>query len=66
MVNPGAGRLAASSLFSLTGKTVLLTGASGFLGRTISRALLDNGATLLALGASDRVAAEAESLRSAP
>jgi NAD(P)-dependent dehydrogenase (short-subunit alcohol dehydrogenase family) len=45
-------------LFSLKGKTVLLTGASGYLGRTFSRALLENGARLLALGRSDRLAAE--------
>jgi NAD(P)-dependent dehydrogenase (short-subunit alcohol dehydrogenase family) len=37
-------------LFSLEGKHVLLTGASGFLGSTMSRALLDNGARLVALG----------------
>ena len=49
------GDYAASSLFSLAGKTVLLTGASGFLGRTMARALLDNGATVLAFGGSDRV-----------
>jgi len=46
---------AAGPLFSLAGKTVLLTGASGFLGRTMLRALLDNGATVLALGSSERV-----------
>lgn len=46
---------AASSLFSLEGKTILLTGASGFLGRTMVRALLDNGAAVLALGGSGRV-----------
>src|SRR5580658_10119301 len=46
---------AAAELFSLEGKTVLLTGASGFLGRTMLRALLDNGATVLAFGGSERV-----------
>ncbi len=50
---------ASSELFSLRGKTVLLTGASGFLGRAMTRALLDNGATVLALGGSDRVEAQA-------
>ena len=45
----------AESLFSLTGKTVILTGASGFLGRTMSCALLENGARLVALGRSDRL-----------
>jgi gluconate 5-dehydrogenase len=55
--------LAAGSLFSLEGRTVLLTGASGFLGRTIAQALLANGATVLTLGSSERVAAQAEALR---
>ena len=36
--------LQANQLFSLEGKTALLTGASGFLGRTFARALLANGA----------------------
>lgn len=49
------GDYAAGPLFSLAGKTVLLTGASGFLGRTMVRALLDNGATVLAFGGSERV-----------
>ncbi len=54
---------AASSMFSLEGKTVLLTGASGFLGRTMVRALLDNGATVLALGGSGRVEEQMPALR---
>ncbi|OGJ63455.1 hypothetical protein A3C37_00855 [Candidatus Peribacteria bacterium RIFCSPHIGHO2_02_FULL_53_20] len=45
----------ASDLFSLSGKTVLLTGASGFLGRTMSEALLANGAKLAMLGRSERL-----------
>jgi gluconate 5-dehydrogenase len=49
------GRYAAGPLFSLSEKTVLLTGASGFLGRTMVRALLDNNATVLAFGGSERV-----------
>jgi len=48
-------KLQASSLFSLEGKTALLTGASGFLGRTFGRALLTNGARLIALGKSERL-----------
>ncbi len=47
--------LQAQSLFSLDGKKVLLTGAAGFLGRTIGTALLINGARLIAMGKSDRV-----------
>lgn len=51
--------LEASSLFSLEGKTALLTGASGFLGRTFARTLLSNGARLVALGRSERLDASA-------
>ncbi len=51
--------LSAQSLFSLRGKTVLLTGASGYLGRTFALALLENGARLIALGRSDRLQKEA-------
>lgn len=47
--------LSASSLFSLEGKTVLLTGASGYLGRTMVRGFLGNGARVVALGRSDRL-----------
>jgi gluconate 5-dehydrogenase len=46
--------LDASSLFSLDGRTVLLTGASGFLGRTFARTLLSNGARLIAVGRAER------------
>lgn len=47
--------LDAASMFSLAGKTVVLTGATGFLGRTMARALLANGARLIALGRSERL-----------
>jgi NAD(P)-dependent dehydrogenase (short-subunit alcohol dehydrogenase family) len=47
--------LQAESLFSLEGKTVLLTGAAGFLGRTMGRALLVNEARVIALGRSERL-----------
>lgn len=47
--------LEAGSLFSLDGKTALLTGATGFLGRTFARTLLINGARLIALGRSERL-----------
>jgi NAD(P)-dependent dehydrogenase (short-subunit alcohol dehydrogenase family) len=52
--------LKVSSLFSLEGKTAVLTGASGFLGRTFALALLANGARVVALGRSDRVRSEAK------
>ena len=48
-----------NSLFSLEGKTAVLTGASGFLGRTFALALLANGARVVALGRSARLRQEA-------
>ena len=47
--------LSATHLFSLSGKTAVLTGASGFLGRMMGTALLANGARLVAIGRSDRL-----------
>jgi gluconate 5-dehydrogenase len=47
--------LRSGSLFSLEGKSVLLTGATGFLGRTFARTLLANGARLCAIGRSERL-----------
>ncbi len=52
--------LSLTSLFSLEGRTAVLTGASGFLGRTFALALLANGARVVALGRSDRLQAEAK------
>jgi gluconate 5-dehydrogenase len=54
-----AADLQRNSLFSLEGKTAVLTGASGFLGRTFALALLANGARVVALGRSDRLMTEA-------
>ena len=52
--------LSLNSLFSLEGKTAVLTGASGFLGRTFALALLANGARVVALGRSERLQTEAK------
>jgi NAD(P)-dependent dehydrogenase (short-subunit alcohol dehydrogenase family) len=54
-----ADALKLNSLFSLEGKTAVLTGASGFLGRTFATALLANGARVVALGRSQRLQQEA-------
>jgi NAD(P)-dependent dehydrogenase (short-subunit alcohol dehydrogenase family) len=51
--------LKSENLFSLEGKTAVLTGASGFLGRTFALALLANGARVVALGRSERLVTEA-------
>ena len=56
---PTADQLTRDSLFSLEGRTAVLTGASGFLGRTFALALLANGARVIALGRSDRLLEEA-------
>jgi NAD(P)-dependent dehydrogenase (short-subunit alcohol dehydrogenase family) len=62
MLNPKES-YASGPLFSLEGKTVMLTGSSGFLGRTMVRALLDNGATVLAFGGSSRIQEQVASLK---
>ena len=49
-----------SELFSLEGRTALLTGAGGFLGRTLAETLLQNGARVVALARSDRLVGAAE------
>lgn len=52
--------LSSSEVFSVRGKTAIVTGASGFLGRTFVRALLANGARVVALGRSERLIREVE------
>src|ERR1700761_1231435 len=56
---PKTEALQRNALFSLEGKTAVLTGASGFLGRTFALALLANGARVVALGRSERLLQEA-------
>lgn len=55
--------LRASHLFSMEGKTAVLTGASGFLGRNFARVLLANGARVVVLGRSKRIEEEAAEWR---
>jgi NAD(P)-dependent dehydrogenase (short-subunit alcohol dehydrogenase family) len=47
--------LSRDALFSVEGRTVVLTGASGFLGRSMVQTLLTNGARVVALGRSARL-----------
>lgn len=44
-----------ATVFSLEGKTAVLTGASGFLGRTFAQTLLSNGARVIVIGRSDKL-----------
>lgn len=53
-------KLSINTIFALRDKTVILTGASGFLGRTFANALLVNGARVVALGRSDRIHQEGQ------
>lgn len=55
-----ASALLSRSLFSLEGKTAVLTGASGFLGRTFALTLLANGARVIVIGRSARIELEAK------
>lgn len=52
--------LTPAQLFSLDGKTAVLTGAAGFLGQTMAEALLAAGARVVALGRSERLIQQAE------
>jgi gluconate 5-dehydrogenase len=47
------------SLFNLQGRTAVLTGASGFLGRAFALTLMANGVRVIALGRSGRLESEA-------
>jgi NAD(P)-dependent dehydrogenase (short-subunit alcohol dehydrogenase family) len=48
-------KLGAASLFDMRKKTVVLTGASGFLGRTFAETFLENGARVIVLGRSEKL-----------
>ncbi|MBI4317892.1 MAG: SDR family oxidoreductase [Chloroflexi bacterium] len=50
------------TLFSLAGKTALLTGSAGFLGQHMARALLRYGADVILLGRSGRIFEQREQL----
>jgi NAD(P)-dependent dehydrogenase (short-subunit alcohol dehydrogenase family) len=48
-------KLSAASLFSVNNKTVVLTGASGFLGSAFAETFLENGARVIVLGRSEKL-----------
>jgi NAD(P)-dependent dehydrogenase (short-subunit alcohol dehydrogenase family) len=47
--------LSAGSLFDVKKKTVVLTGASGYLGKTFAETFLENGARVIVLGRSEKL-----------
>jgi NAD(P)-dependent dehydrogenase (short-subunit alcohol dehydrogenase family) len=51
--------LRGADLFSVDGRVAVVTGASGFLGRTLCETLLENGARVIAIGRSERLEQQA-------
>ena len=47
--------MTAAEIFDLSGRTAVLTGATGFLGRTFASALLQNGCRVIAFGRGERL-----------
>lgn len=58
-------KYSASELFSVEGRTALVTGASGFLGQTLCETLVANGARVIALGRSERIGELADRVNAA-
>ncbi|MBA3466470.1 MAG: hypothetical protein H0T21_03610, partial [Gemmatimonadaceae bacterium] len=56
---------AGESMFSLQGRTAVLTGSTGFFGRAFANTLLRAGAKVLLFGRSDSTRAMRESLAAA-
>lgn len=54
---------AITNLFDISGKTILLTGATGFFGRYFTKGLLNQGAKLILLGRSEKLLTLAKDYR---